>query len=196
VLTTRSTATIIQHRYARRSLRVIADVRAHVTAAMLVPKRSAVALLVGGFAYAALRWLMVGGLSDLLHWWFGPQIPTELLTWFKTPHFWTIYGYAMLVVPGVMAGLIAHRAGLLHGAIVGAMVPLIDWAAHRLTLAYYSVTEIGPSLGYAAASFLFSLVQATVLCALGGLAGAWVVNALRNHVSSNSASQPTHEARG
>lgn len=123
---------------------------------------SLIAIVVGVLSYAVMWWLHLGGLKTVLDWWFYPQIPREVLAWFRSP-FWLIYSYAEYVVPGLLAGLIAFRKGFMHGLILGTAVPFVN-------LAFAVASGVTGTLRYEMWGFGSGLLYGWALCGAGGIA--------------------------
>jgi hypothetical protein len=127
-----------------------------------VSRPNFVGIAVGVSLYAVLWWLFGTGLRTIFDWWFSdPAAPIRV--WLRGSRlFWPIYGYAIYVVPGFLAGLIAWRSGVMHGLIVGTSVPVVDLA--------FAIEWGFGTFGYEIRAVGSGLLHGWLFCGIGGLA--------------------------
>ena len=128
----------------------------------LISKPSALALAVGSVAFAGLYWLSSAGLSAFLNWWFYPAPPDNLAQSVASSPVWRLLNWSLYLVPGFVAGLLARRSGLMHGAIVGVLTAPI-MALLIYALGFWSAVELS--------SLVYGAVLGLVWCSLAGLIG-------------------------
>lgn len=95
----------------------------------LITRPSIVALGGGGLVYALLYWLSTSGAVTFSHWWFHSSNPGDLRAQIAdSPVSILLVGlvFALYLVPGFVAGLLSRRSGLMHGLIIGALLPFIQ----------------------------------------------------------------------
>lgn len=149
---------------------------------------SSLALIVGVAAYMFFSWLKPVGVMVLLHWRYGPVLPTELKDWLTAWHFWTVFEYGRFLLPGLFAGLIAGGRGLIHGLIVGAISPFLEEAYASVVL--LSDRSVLRSWEFILTGLLYNLAYGLSLSSIGGLTGSAIARALRKIVPSNRTVDP------
>ena len=133
----------------------------------LISKPNFRALAIGAATFATLYWISSIGLSKVLNWWYYPTLPNNLPYTISSSWLWRLLGWALYIVPGFVAGFIARRSGLMHGAIVGVLTAPI-MAVFVYMVGFWSAIEFS--------SLIYGAVLGIIWCSLSGLVGEFVVS--------------------
>ncbi len=124
------------------------------------------ALTGGVFSYALLYWFSTTGVVAISHWWFPPTISSELKVLFSNSPLSTIFALvtvAQYFLPGFVAGFMARRAGLMHGLIIGTLLPVVT--------ALFLFNELKFSFDLAINVLLSTLFLGLLFCSIAGVIG-------------------------
>jgi len=123
------------------------------------------ALVYGAIAFTILYLLSSVGLSSFVNWWYAPIPHDDLPERIVSSWPWRIFGWSIYLIPGFIAGFVARRSGLMHGAIVGALTAPI-MAVFVYVMGFWSNVETS--------SLIYGLVLGLVWCSIAGLIGQLV----------------------
>ena len=120
----------------------------------------------GVFSYALLYWFSTAGAVAVSHWWFPSSSPSELkVLFYNSPlsTFFAVMVVAQYFIPGFVAGFVARRAGLMHGFIIGALLPIVTvfFFFYELQFASNLVINI----------LLYTLLLGLLFCSIAGVIG-------------------------
>lgn len=133
----------------------------------MISRPSIPAILVGAVVFGVLYWLSSAGLSTLINWCFYPAPLDDFPQRIASSWLWRLFGWALYLVPGFLAGLVARRSGLMHGAIVGALTAPI-MALLIYALGFWSIVEYS--------SLLYGSLLGFIWCSLAGLVGEFTAS--------------------
>jgi putative membrane protein (TIGR04086 family) len=134
--------------------------------APLIIRPNVKALGGGIIAYALLYWISTSGAVAFSHLWFPAANPGELKALLKDsfiPTFFAVVVVAQYFVPGFVAGFMARRAGLMHGLITGAFLPIVTliFMFNEIQLATTLVLNI----------LSLNLIAGLLFCSIAGVIG-------------------------
>ena len=128
----------------------------------LISRPSSLAITAGAIVFGILYWFSSFGLSAFINWWFYPSPPHDMRETIISSWQWSVFSFAIYLIPGFVAGLLARRSGLMHGAIIGLLtVPIM--AAFIYAAGFWQFVAF--------ASFFYGLMLALFWCTFAGLLG-------------------------
>jgi len=136
----------------------------------ILSKPSALPLVVGALAFAMLYWLSSAGLMAVVNWWYYPAAPEDFPQRLESSVLWHVLGWALYLVPGFIAGVLARRSGLMHGALVGLLTAPI-MAVLLYAFGFWAAVRTS-SLAYGA-------ILGVVWCSLAGFVGELIAGKVR-----------------
>ena len=120
----------------------------------------------GVFSYALMYWFSTAGAVVISHWWFPSASSGELKILFDNSPlstFFSVVVVAQYFIPGFVAGFMARHAGLMHGFIIGALLPIVTVFFLFYELKFFSNLVINV--------LLYTLLLGLLFCSIAGIIG-------------------------